>query len=61
MEGNSPKELAQRIKEYGKIIDYILIDPSGGRGEPFEIKRSVQIHNTLKEVCSNQTLGFAEG
>ncbi len=30
--GNSPTELAKRVREYGDLIDYVLLDQSGGRG-----------------------------
>lgn len=61
MEGKSPKELADRISAYGDLIDYALIDPSGGRGEPFDVKSSVAVYSELKQKCPGLRIGFAGG
>ncbi len=31
---NSPAKLAKKVKEYDVIVDYVLLDPSGGYGIP---------------------------
>ena len=37
--GNSPQKLADKIeKEYKYFIDYVLLDPSGGTGKPFDLE-----------------------
>lgn len=33
---NSPVELAEKLREYEGIIEYALLDPSGGYGRPFD-------------------------
>lgn len=45
----NPSELAQRVGLYKGIIDYVLIDPSGGMGEPinpqFAIDCLTELHS----------------
>ena len=39
--GDSPEALSQKLAdEYGELADYILFDPSGGRGKPFDTDRA---------------------
>ncbi|MEK6950347.1 MAG: hypothetical protein AABX13_01335 [Nanoarchaeota archaeon] len=61
MEGKTPNQIAQKIKEYQDLISYVLIDPSGGRGRPFDLESSVAIYSELKEQCLDLTIGFAGG
>ncbi len=53
-------DLVNRIKEYGFLIDYVLIDPSGGKGREFNLEKSVKIYNQFKEK-TNYMIGFAGG
>lgn len=49
---NSPKEIADTIGRYAgsvRMVDDILIDPSGGKGEPFDPEKAL---NILREVRS---------
>jgi phosphoribosylanthranilate isomerase len=34
---NDPIELVMRLQEYEGLIDYVLIDPSGGHGQEFNV------------------------
>ena len=61
MKGKSPEEISKEIKEYGDSINYVLIDPSGGRGIPFNLESSITIYSELKEKCPDLTGGFAGG
>lgn len=61
MEGKSHQEIAERIHAYGDSISYVLIDPSGGRGLPFDLESSIAIYYELKERCSGLIVGFAGG
>ncbi len=36
MVGNDPNKLACRVLDYAGVIDYVLLDPSGGKGRPFD-------------------------
>lgn len=61
MEGKSSKQIAQGIEKYKDSIDYVLIDPSGGRGIPFDLESSVKIYSEIKNCCPDLTIGFAGG
>lgn len=61
LDGKTPDELAAGIKAYGDAISYVLIDPSGGRGMPFDLESSVAIYSELKNQCPNLIVGFAGG
>lgn len=48
MVGYSPRELAQKVeKEYSGIIDYVLLDLSGGYGKPLD---TIQARNCLEAL-----------
>lgn len=39
--GNSPENLARKVaSEYIGLVDYLLLDPSGGYGKPFDTERA---------------------
>ncbi len=61
MEGKSSNQIATGIKAYGDSISYLLIDPSGGKGIPFDLELSVAIYSELKNQCPDLTIGFAGG
>ena len=61
MDGKTPNQIAQRIGDYGDSISYVLIDPSGGRGMPFDLESSVAIYSELREQLPDLTIGFAGG
>jgi len=61
MGNRTPQELSREIGSYGRSIDYVLIDPSGGRGLEFEIDKSVGIFKELNEKLPYLTIGFAGG
>ncbi len=61
MDGKTSSQIAQGIRDYGDLINYVLIDPSGGRGIPFDLGSSVALYLELRERCSDLTIGFAGG
>lgn len=61
IEGGSPKEVAARISAYGEAVSYVLVDPSGGRGKPFNIEKAVELYEALNEKIPRVVLGFAGG
>ncbi len=61
LEGKSAGDVAQGIKQYGSLIDYVLIDPSEGNGEEFDVNNSIHIYQELKDRLQNVTIGFAGG
>jgi hypothetical protein len=61
MEDMGPKDVASKIKDYEDIVSYVLIDPSGGRGIPFDLESSVAIYSEIKGQCPSLAIGFAGG
>ncbi len=61
MGGKTSRQIANGIKAYGDSISYVLIDPSGGKGLPFDLLSSVAVYSELKEQCPDLTIGFAGG
>jgi len=57
---NSPKKLADKALDYRGLIDYILIDPSGGLGKPFDTEKARDYLRALRDLgfCG---LGVAGG
>ena len=59
---NSPVELAARMKsEYEGLADYILLDPSGGHGIPFDADIARGYLEAFSKYESIFTLGAAGG
>ncbi len=61
IEGKAPNEVAENIRRYGSLIDYVLIDPSGGKGREFDIEPSVNLYEELRSVLPKVTIGLAGG
>jgi hypothetical protein len=61
MQGLDPKQIAEKVQDYGNLANYVLIDPSGGRGKEFDIENSLQIYEQLKLAVPDSTIGFAGG
>lgn len=61
MADKTPTQIAQGIRSYADLLDYVLIDPSGGRGLAFELESSISLYFALKEHCPSLTIGFAGG
>jgi phosphoribosylanthranilate isomerase len=54
-------EVTQKIKSYEKIINYVLLDPSGGQGLEFNLEKSIELYKNINKICPNLTIGFAGG
>jgi len=61
MDGKTPPQIAQGIRVYGQSINYVFIDPFGGRGVPFDVDSSVAMYSELRNQCPDLTVGFAGG
>jgi hypothetical protein len=61
MENLTPVQIAQRVKEYDSLVDYVLIDPSGGSARPFNLENSLKVYEQLVHKIPNVTIGFAGG
>ncbi len=57
----SPKELAEKISWYEHVVDYVLLDPSGGLGIPFDTERARTYLNAIRERGTDLGLGVAGG
>lgn len=59
---HSPEKLARKVKtEYEGLIDYILLDPSGGQGKQFDPEKAKAYLDALLDVNINAALGVAGG
>ena len=58
---NSPKKLAERVANYKDLIDYVLLDPSGGLGIPMITEEMKAYLGALKEKDLDIGLGVAGG
>lgn len=54
-------EIIEKLKEYQGLIDYALIDPSGGMGENFNITRATLLMKMISEKLEEITPGVAGG
>jgi hypothetical protein len=59
--GNSPKKLAERVKDYDGLVSYVLIDPSGGKGEAFDSGFAYDCLCELTRAVPNMGIGVAGG
>lgn len=55
------RTIIPRLKKYGGLIDYVLIDPSGGRSLEFSLDESVNLYRRLKKNLPEIVVGFAGG
>lgn len=62
MVNHSPQELAERVSAYENVVDYVLLDPSGGYGVPFDTDKARGAYlEALKAKNLNLGLGVAGG
>ncbi len=54
-------EVARKIQEYNLLVDYVLIDASGGRGKEIDIEDSLNFAKEIQEKSPNLIIGFAGG
>ncbi len=57
----SVEEIAGRASEYDDLVRYTLIDPSGGKGIPFDVGKSTELMIALSEYMPNTCIGVAGG
>lgn len=61
MLGNSPAALVGRLKAYEGLIEYVLVDPSGGIGRQFDLAYAEEILGALVESGLGMKWGIAGG
>jgi hypothetical protein len=57
---NNPTKLAARVNDYLGVIDYVLIDASGGEGHEFDINKTLEYFAALEQF-GNLGFGVAGG
>ena len=55
-----PKEIAERASVYSDAADYVLVDPSGGWGIPFDADHAASVYEALSDYVP-AARGFAGG
>lgn len=53
--------IAARANEYASFADYMLIDPSGGKGKEFDVEQCTGLMLALNEKLPNTRIGVAGG
>lgn len=61
LQGKTARQVVDNIIKYDKLIDYVLIDPSSGKGLEFNVENSIAVYNELKNRMPQVTVGFAGG
>lgn len=58
---NDPEYIATNLAPYQELINYILIDPSGGRGRVFQVNTIAPTSNRIRKTHPDLPLVFAGG
>ncbi len=59
--GNTPQGVTDMLYNYVGLIDDVLFDPSGGRGQPFDTERANQFLSAIADKGWGLGLGVAGG
>ena len=54
-------DIASRAEEYSSVVDYFLLDSSGGMGVPMDLARMTRLGSALVGRTGRALLGFAGG
>lgn len=57
----SPSELTERLPAYTGLVDWVLLDPSGGAGKEFDMVEAVRQYRLFTNALPNAIIGFAGG
>lgn len=55
------KDVPEKVASYGDCLDYVLIDPSRGRGEVFNLEDSARLYLDIKEKRPDYGIVIAGG
>jgi hypothetical protein len=61
LDGSPAYDIAKRLVAYEGVIDYVLIDPSGGKGRVSDLDYPLDVYWTLGENLHDVKLGIAGG
>ncbi len=56
-----PGKIAERVREYKDLVDYVLIDPSGGLGRDFDQFHAERCFDEISDLVPDVGLGIAGG
>jgi len=59
--GGTPEGMVSALENYVGVVDGVLFDPSGGRGEPFDPERAILYLSAIEDAGWNLGLGVAGG
>ncbi|TSC69336.1 MAG: Uncharacterized protein G01um101456_241 [Parcubacteria group bacterium Gr01-1014_56] len=59
--GRDPTKIAERVHEYEYLADFVLIDPSGGVGQEFDVDFTRQCFIELESKTTYMGFGIAGG
>ena len=58
---NDAQRVAQACTQYGDYFTDLLVDQSGGTGDPRGLEQTLQIAKAISDACPNLTVGIAGG
>ena len=62
LEQGPPHNIVSGIRTYGEnMFDYVLVDPSEGKGIEFDLEKSIAFYKELRERVPEARVGFAGG
>lgn len=53
--------IAAKANEYSEFADYLLVDPSSGKGKEFDVEQCTELMLALKKKLPNARIGVAGG
>lgn len=54
-------DIGAQLREYDGLCEYVLVDPSGGKGKPYDFGRGMTLMQLAHEELSQATIGIAGG
>lgn len=54
-------DLEPKLKNYSDVVDYVLLDPSQGQGQPFEVEEIAPFYRTVSHVLRDRPIILAGG
>ncbi|MGD9275981.1 MAG: hypothetical protein PVJ67_02315 [Candidatus Pacearchaeota archaeon] len=61
LEGEGEKEIARKLNNYSKFIQGTIMDPSGGKGDDFNLSYSSKLYSEIKDRNPRLVVCFAGG
>jgi len=61
LESMNEPEIARELVKFGGLTDYVLIDPSGGRGQKLDVGLSLEVAKEILYITNRVAVAFAGG